>query len=391
MNRIIIILILFYSVSFFGQENNNDFYMTKGKGFEFHMLNDSYLLQIDFRGQFRSVFSSDQFSELGGDFFDQNTTFGINRGRIKMGGYAYKPYFKFYLEQDIVGGNLLDFRFMIEKYSFLKLRVGQWKSRYSRERIISSGKQEAVDRSIVNAVFTIDRQQGVSLYGNLKGKKATSFNYWVSIFSGTGRGGTPNDNNTFMYMGRLQWNPNGEVMKFSGSDLKNRQKFISSIAIAAVTNVSRYTRFSSRGGGQLPGFEDGVDGQYKIDQLMFETAFKYKGFSWEQELHYKGIDDTVNNNETVLIGNYIQLGYFLHNSFSKIPKKLELFARHAFYNPDINISDNDNFEYTVGFNWFFRGHKNKLTLDYSYLTTNKIGSPYTEENRIRLQWDISIF
>ena len=47
----------------------------------------------------------------------------------------------FYLEQDIRGGNLLDFRAQIEKLSYLKFRVGQWKARYSRERVISSGKQ----------------------------------------------------------------------------------------------------------------------------------------------------------------------------------------------------------------------------------------------------------
>ena len=388
---LLVISFLFLSFSLYAQEKNKDFYMTKGKGFEFHLKDDVYLLQMDFRGQFRGVFSSSMNPEFENDFFDQNTTFGINRARIKIGGHAFKSYYKFYLEQDLVGGNLLDFRIMIEKYAFLKLKVGQWKARYSRERIISSGNQEVVDRSIVNSVFTIDRQQGVSLYGNLKGNKAANFNYWASVFSGTGRGGTINDDHSFMYLLRLQWNPNGEVLGFSGSDLKNHQKFISSIAIAGVTNTSRYTKFSTKGGGQLPGFEDGVDGQYKVDQFLFETAFKYKGLSWQQELHYKNIDDRINLDQTMLVGNYVQLGYFFHNSFSKIPKKLEIFARHAYYNANTNISGSNNNEYTLGCNWFFKGHKNKLTLDYSYLKSNDIESPMTRENRVRLQWDISIF
>ncbi|MCD6543733.1 MAG: porin [Flavobacteriaceae bacterium] len=386
---LVVVLLIFFSVS--GQKDNKNFYFTKGKGFEFHFLDDAYLLQMDFRGQFRAVYSSNKIYNEIIPSFDQNSSFGINRGRIKIGGHAYKSYYKFYLEQDVVGGNLLDFRIMIEKYSFLKLKVGQWKAQYSRERIISSGNQETVDRSIVNSVFTIDRQQGVSLYGNLKGIKTTNFNYWASIFSGTGRGGSTNDNHTFMYLLRLQWNPNGEVMKFSGSDLENHQKFISSVALAGVTNTSRYTRFSTGGGGQLPGFEEGVDGQYKINQLMFETAFKYKGLSWQQELHYKNIDDRVNFKETIMIGNYFQLGYFLNNSFAKIPKKLEVFARHAYYDANIDTSDDNNYEYTIGCNWFFKGHKNKLTLEYSYLTTNKVGSSLQNENRVKLQWDISIF
>ena len=384
-------MFIFFSLPILGQEENDDFYMTKGKGFEFHLYDDTYLLQIDFRGQFRAKVEQEEFPTLGNDFSDQNTTFGINRGRIKIGGHAFKPYYKFYLEQDIVGGNLLDFRVMIEKYVFLKLKVGQWKARYSRERIISSGKQQGLERSIVNNVFTIDRQQGVSLYGNLKGKDAANFNYWASVFSGTGRSGSSNDENTLMYLLRLQWNPNGEVLKFLGSDIENHQKFISSIAIAGVTNTSKYTRFATSGAGQLPGFEDGVNGQYKVDQFLFETAFKFKGLSWQQEFHFKNIDDRVNVEQTSLIGNYVQLGYFFNYSFSKFPENLEIFARQAYYDSNIDISGNNNYEYTFGCNWFFKGHKNKLTFDYSYLQTDNNESLYSKGNRFRLQWDISVF
>jgi len=384
-------LLIFLSLQLSSQEKNKDFYITKGKGYEFHFFDDNYLLQIDFRGQFRATYLQDEFPILGEDFTEESTNFKINRARIKIGGYVYKPYYKFYFEQDIVGGNLLDFRVMIEKYPFLKLKVGQWKARYSRERVISSGNQQDIERSIVNSVFTIDRQQGVSLYGNLKSHGAVNFNYWASVFSGTGRGGTSNDKNTLMYLLRLQWNPNGEVLKFSGSDIENHQKFISSIAIAGVTNTSKYTQFSTSGGGQLPGFEDGEDGQYKVDQFLFETAFKYKGLSWQQELHYKNVDDRINLEQTSLIGNYFQLGYFFNYSFEKFPRELEVFARHAYYNPNIDISGNNHFEYTIGCNWFFKGHKNKLSFDYSYLQTDEIELTYNKGNRFRLQWDISIF
>jgi len=387
----ILIALVFFSDHIFGQEKNNDFYVTKGKGFEFHFFDDAYELQIDFRGQFRATYLHDEFPFFGEDFTEESTNFKINRARIKIGGHVYKSYYKFYLEQDIVGGNLLDFRVMIEKYSFLKLKVGQWKARYSRERMISSGNQQDVDRSIINSVFTIDRQQGVSLYGNLNNEGPANFNYWASVFSGTGRGGTSNDKNTLMYLLRLQWNPNGEILKFSGSDVENHQKLISSVAIAGVTNTSRYTQFSIAGGGQLPGFDEGVDGQYKVDQFLFETAFKYRGLSWQQELHYKNIDDRVNLEQTTLIGNYFQIGYFFYNAFSKFPKPLEIFARQAYYNPNTDISGNNNYEYTVGCNWFFKGHKNKLTFDYSYLQTNSLEAVYSKGNRFRLQWDISVF
>jgi len=352
---------------------------------------DRYMFYIDFRGQFRAAYPHYNYPTSADDFSDDDINLGISRARIKFGGYVGRPEFNFYLEQDVRGGNLLDFRAQIEKLSYLKFRVGQWKARYSRERIISSGKQTGLERSLINRVFTIDRQQGFSLYGNIDGGGAANFNYWAEVLTGSGRGGSVGDDDDLMYMGRLQWNPNAKELGFTGSDLKFHKKFVSSIAVAAVTNTSKYTRFSTSGGGQLLGYENGVDGQYKVDQFLFETAFKYRGFSWQQELHYKNIDDKVNLEETLLMGNYFQVSYFFHYLFEKFPKPLEVYARQAFYDPDVDISGNNNLEYTFGVNWFFKGHKNKLTLDYSYLDFNQFDVEDNTEHMVRIQWDVSIF
>jgi phosphate-selective porin OprO/OprP len=371
--------------------DTKDFYLKKGKGFEFHFDEDKYMFYIDLRGQFRVSYPHSNFPTNEDELSDDDIYLGISRARIKFGGYVGQPEFNFYLEQDVRGGNLLDFRAQIEKLPYLKFRVGQWKARYSRERIISSGQQTGLERSLVNRVFTIDRQQGASLYGNINGGGAANFNYWAEILTGNGIGSSLGDDDELMYMLRLQWNPNGEELGFSGSDLKFHKKFISSIAVAGVTNTSRYTRFSTSGGGQLFGFENGIEGQYKVDQFLFETAFKYRGLSFDQELHFKKIDDRVNLEETDLVGNYFQVGYFFHYLFPKFPKPLEVFARQAFYDPDTDISGNNNFEYSFGLNWFFKGHKNKLTLDYSYLDFNQFSIEDNTEHMVRIQWDVSIF
>ena len=398
MRRIVIIVVfsIFCVSNSFAQEEKKpdsikEFYLKKGKGFEFHFDKDSYMFYIDFRGQFRAAYPAYNFPTSEDDFSDDDMNIGISRARIKFGGYVGNPAYNFYLEQDVRGGNLLDFRAQIEKYSFLKFRVGQWKARYSRERIISSGKQTGLERSLINRVFTIDRQQGVGLYGNLDGGGAANFNYWAEVLTGSGRGGAIGDDDNLMYMLRLQWNPNGKELGFSGSDLKFHEKFVSSVSVAAVTNTSPYTRFSTSGGGQLYGYEAGVDGQYKVDQLMFGTAFKYRGLSWQQELHYKNIDDNVNLEETLLMGNYFQVGYFFHYLIDKFPKPLEVFARQAFFDPDINVASDINYEYTFGLNWFFKGHKNKLTIDYSYLDYNQFNIEDNTDHMVRIQWDVSIF
>ena len=94
----------------------------------------------------------------------------INRARLKVGGHAFQPWLKYYWEYELSQSNLLDFRIEIEKWRWLSFKAGQWKVEYTRERRISSGEQQMIDRSIINRPFTLDRQQGIELYGRLKGK-----------------------------------------------------------------------------------------------------------------------------------------------------------------------------------------------------------------------------
>jgi len=215
------------------------------------------------------------------------------------------------------------------------------------------------------------------------------FNYWTSVFMGTGRGATENDDEHPMFMGRLQWNITGTPLAFSGSDLSYHKKFTAILALAGVTNQSPYTRFSTSGGGQLIGFEDGVEGQYRVNQWMEETAGMYKGFAWQQEFHWKEINDNVNNQTTTLAGNLFQLGYFPHYKWNKFPDKIELYARHAFYDPNLTRESDLQQEYSAGINWFIKEHLNKVTLEYSYFYYSFDNDELRKGSRYRLQWDVS--
>jgi hypothetical protein len=90
------------------------------------------------------------------------------------------------------------------------------------------------------------------------------------VFTGTGRGGGVNDDDDLMYMVRLQWNPLGRKVWFTGSDLARSEAALS-LGAAGVTNRSPCTRFSGGGGGQLPGFEAGADAR-TIGVLLRRTA-----------------------------------------------------------------------------------------------------------------------
>ena len=360
------------------------------KGFELRAPDNKYLLQIQSRLQFRFATPSDNDPVTFNDFNDQqNSVFKINRSRLKVGGHAYQPWLKYYWEYELGRSNLLDFRVMIEKWEWLNLKLGQWKVEFSRERRISSGGQQLVDRSILNRNFTVDRQQGVELYGRLRDKGALDFSYWAGVFTGTGRGARDNDDKNLMYFGRLQWNFLGEALGFKSVDFEIHEKPAAIIAVAGVTNRSSFTRFSSAGGGVLAGFEEQNPGQYRTNQVNLETALMYKGLSWQSEFHTKEIVDHFNNKQTsTLTGYYLQAGYLAHQSINWWPEPLEIAARYAHYDPS-EVSDYNLDEVSLAFNWFFKQHKNKLSMEVSNFDYETPQTNVENEWRFRVQWDIS--
>lgn len=362
------------------------------KGIELETQDNKFLFQLQSRLQFRFATPYDADPLTYDDYTKENqTAFKINRARLKVGGHAFEPWLKYYWEYELSQSNLLDFRIMIEKWDWLSLKLGQWKVEYTRERFISSGEQQMAERSLINRPFTADRQQGVEIYGHLKGKGIADFNYFLGAFTGTGRGNTANDDDNLMYFGRAQWNFLGKTLEFSGSDLKFHEKPAGIIAFSGLTNRSPYTRFSQSGGGALDGFENELPGEYRVNQWNLETAFMYRGFSWQSEWHNKDIIDKQNNDATTTMkGYYVQAGYFLHNAVSWWPEHLEMAGRHSTYHPDNSIRNNLQNESSLAFNWFFKGHKNKLTSEISHFSFEDKSLPLADGWRFRVQWDISL-
>jgi phosphate-selective porin OprO/OprP len=359
------------------------------KGFRFTTSDNKYQLNFQSRLQFRYANPSDQDPLTFDDIKGPSQILKINRARLKIGGHAYQPYLKYYFEYELAQSNLLDFKVMFEKWRGFRFKFGQWKTDYNRERVISSGQQQMVERSIITRPFTLDRQQGIAVYGNVGDESLANFSYWLSVLTGAGRGATTDPNNSLMYVGRLQWNFCGEEMIMEGSDTKIHNTPIGSLAFGAATFIGPYTRFSQAGGGSLDLFPLGTPSQYHINQYLVETAFMFKGFSWQHETHLKIIDDTQLDQTTSLAGNYIQAGYFFHQVFNWFPKPLEVAARHAAYTPNRAVKQQLQQEYSAAANWFFNSHLNKLTLEYTYFDLQDETVQQASGSRVRVQWDIS--
>ncbi len=385
------------------------------KGFRLETRDGNFQTNLQWRAQFR--YTNPQGSDPRQlDDFDKETVsdFGIRRARMKIGGHGFKPWLKYYFEVDLQpardveadaqssAARVITWRADIAKYEQLGVRVGQWKIGYNRERVDSSGKQEFVERSIANRVVTLDRQVGIAARGRLfKGSRA-DMRYDAGIYNGEGRS-VANEGKDHMYMGRLQWNFLKRDVSFRQSDVDFSEKPAASFAVAGAQNTGRCTRWSSSGCGNLDGFEKPINAtadQYEIKQAVQELAFKYRGFSVQQEWHRKFITDNGNVNEAVLAGDYdltafyFQSGYFFHGLLDWVPEKMELAGRYAYVKEPNEVLtsgiNNERKEYTAALNYFFTGHRNKLTVDVSHLTLDdRLVNTDATENRVRFQWDVS--
>jgi phosphate-selective porin OprO/OprP len=378
------------------------------KGFRLETSDGNFRTELQWRAQLRYWYGAADEPRQVSDFeSDDDSNFEARRLRMKIGGHGYRPWLKYYFEVDLQpardvdddsessDARVIDWRIDLAKWEWAQLRLGQWKIDLNRERVDSSGRQQFVERSIVNRIFTIDRQVGVQLRGHLFANTFADMRYWAGMFTGEGRG-VLNDDSDLMYMGRLQWNFLGRDLDWKQTDVEYTEEPTGSLAFGAATNEGRCTRWSSSGCGNLDGFAkpgDAMTGQFQVDQMVEEFAFKWRGFSAQQEFHWKTVKDREADTKSDLTGAYAQAGYFFHHLLPVVPEPLELAFRYAFVeepNKFDRSMDNLRQEFTVGANWFFNGHNNKITLDYAHLT---LDDDYLNENvsddRVRLQYDVS--
>lgn len=362
------------------------------KGLELRSADGNYRAWFGLRAQLRSTFPFEDdprtLTDLDGD---DEVSLSVNRARFKWGGHAYRPWLDYYLEYDLVDSQLLDLRFTVEKWKALQIRVGQWKAEYNRERRDSSGEQQFAERSIATRPFTLDRQNGLMISGRLWEGRAIDSHYWLGWFNGSGLGNYDSEGEP-LYVARWQWNFTRRELEFSQGDLERRPEPHGSLAVAAARNRSRFTRFSSDGGGELEGFPSDAPERYDVDQLLFEAAFQQRGFSFQAEAHWKEIEDRRGeigeNGRSTYEGGYAQAGYFFHELWESFPTPLEFALRVARVDATEAPVRTAQGEVTLATNWFFNGHRNKLTVDVSRLN---LEAPDGDDTgvRFRLQWDVS--
>ena len=246
----------------------------------------------------------------------------------------------------------------------LNVKVGQYKAPLGYEQLTPDTKLLTIERSQPTNALTPDRQVGVMIWGkpftNVLPAEKDLVTYYAGIFNGTGRNISTNDNNEFMYVGRLEVQPyKGKLfnqdafLKFGVNGLTSRDD--------AGTVVSPAGNLLEAADGQLSAFtlpSAGERDAYGVDAALHIGPFDLSGEYLDERFHPRtvlNVPPTFSGFEAN--GYYVQGGYFI------VPKKLQLVGKWESFNPGQLSSDDIN-SVTGGVNYYIKGDDIKLMANY---------------------------
>ncbi|MEO8933821.1 MAG: porin [Xanthomarina sp.] len=377
---IILLLISFHFVN--GQEIPSSNF---GKGILNLVGQDSsWTMKVGVSMQFLAMAN---WENGGGELKHGEASFLVRRARLKFDGYALSPKLKYKLQlgfsnKDMAGTSIHTSnapRFIIDAvmqwnfYENFELWFGQAILPGNRDAITSSGNLQFVDRSILNANFSIDRDLGIQLRHHFNLTDNFVVREALAISQGEGRNVSTGTIGGFQYTGRIEILPLGLFPKngdYVGGSINRPET--PKLALGATydfNNNSVKTR-SNQGTYMVT-----TTGYYKTDITTFyvDAIFKYKGLSFMAEYANREAKEPIAKDkdgsptgQIVQVGKAINLqaGYLFENNWE--------FATR-FSNVDLKngvLGETVLHEYTFGLSKYLVGHQLKVQTDISYLDTH---------------------
>lgn len=395
MNGSIIVILLTLNTSIYAQIVAPKF----GSGIQITGQDSSFYMKVGTR--FQTLYTSNM--DLDSDVGDNSTSaFLIRRSRLKFDGWAHTPKLKYKLElalsnRDNGGGNsstfsnaaniILDANVTWNFYKGFSLWAGQGKLPGNRERIVSSGNLQFVDRSRLNSRYTLDRDVGLMLLHKHKLGGDFILKETFSLVSGEGKNITANNVGGHAYTFKVEAWPFGSFKSkgdYIGSAVKWEPK--PKLAIAAAYDVNKN---AGRERGQKGSFitdANGVPFGKDLKSIFADLMFKYQAYSVMIEYAHRFTNDDNPNifgPEDEILGTYytgdginVALGYMTKSNW-------ELALRWTDINPDDAVA-NDEVQYTIGLSKFIVGHKLKVQTDATLRSIENADNEFI----YRMQMDI---
>ena len=325
----------------------------------------------------------------------------VRRARLKFSGFAYSPKLKYKLElglsnRDIGKASLFTNeapKYILDavvKWNFsgnFVLWFGQTKLPGNRERVISSGDLQQVDRSLLNSRFNIDRDMGFQLRHHFNLTDTFIVKEMFAVSQGEGRNITTGNLGGHQYTSRVELLPFGKFAgkgDYRGSDLKFEPTPKLAMGFTYDFNNDAVKNRSNQGS-----YMTNDTGFYStnISTVFVDAMYKHKGFSLMAEYAYRDAEDAfAKNSDGTLTGDEVQVGNALNlQTGYLLSKTLEISGRYTNIDWDSDITGKgaEN-QYTLGLSKYIVGHKLKVQTDVSYLDL----ASKTNQFMYRLQVDI---
>lgn len=360
-----------------------------GDGIQLLGKDSSFYMKAGFR--FQTLYTGEWRKNEGASGFDNvNHSFLIRRARFKFSGWAVSPKLEYKFElaltnRDQSGGIDPEFRGAPNtvldasvEYKFTKgfsILFGQRKLPGNRERVISSGDLQLVDRSLLNSRYNIDRDVGIQF----KTKHFLGGNFLVkevlAITQGEGRNVTQGNFGGLCYTGRAELYPLGDFAKkgeYTGGATTREEK--PKLAVGVTYEINKN---AVRERGHLGSFLQGEDGTYygrDMKAFFIDAMLKYQGFSFMGEYAYKSVSDDdpfVYDSNNTLIGRYFTGNGINLVAGYNLPSNYEITVRYTTINPMEGVA-RDEREYTFGLSKYVVKHKLKVQSDVIF--RNTVGS-----------------
>jgi len=267
----------------------------------------------------------------------------------------------------------------------LAVGFGQAKLPGNRQRVISSGDLQLVDRSIVNATFNLDRDFGLQAFYHGHWGLAR-YVIRTSISSGEGRNIISSDAG-LAYTARFEWLPFGAFQRngdyFEG-DLAREQKPKLSIGIGY-----QFNHRARRVGGQTGPF---LDEPRDLRTWLLDGLLKYRGMSLSLEYLGRGTSNPlIVNSKNELQYVYTGSGINAQLSFFCWPR-VELTGRYSRLLPEaaIRAYESGRTQSTLGVTYYLSGHRLKLQSDCTYQVRKTPSFLQQDDWQVRFQVELGI-
>src|SRR5213595_2974085 len=299
--------------------------------------------------------------------------FGLRRSRINLTG-DFAEQFDFKMEGDFensdgLNSNRTDFSgtdIFVNWHQFAEaqIKVGQWKAPFGLEQITPDPSLIIIERSLPTGAITPDRQIGAQLWGkpftNIWPDEKDLLTYYAGIFNGNGRNVSVNDNNNFMYVGRLEstlfkakvWGQDS-YLKLGADVLNSRDD--------KGTNISQTLNLKVNADGSLSPFT--LPGADERTAWSVDAWLKLGPFDLIGEYLEEYVDGRTVNGVPPGFANFTTNGYYVQGSYFLIPKKLQVAVRWEDLNPGQKGNDGIH-SITGGLNYYIHGDDLKLMVNY---------------------------